>query len=67
MAAKTDIWSSATLLIDRYGEESLERAADKAKERLGQVDIEGAAFWWLIFSTVKDIQRTERFDGEPLH
>jgi hypothetical protein len=67
MATKTDIWSSASLLIDRYGEESLDRAADKAKERLRQVDIEGAARWWLIFSTVKEIQGTERFDGEPIH
>jgi flagellin len=67
MATKTDIWSSASLLIDRYGEESLDRAADKAKKRLRQVDIEGAARWWLIFSTVKEIQRTERFDGEPIH
>jgi len=50
MSVETDIWSRANNLIDCYGAEALEHAADRASKLLGKVDIEGAALWWSIFA-----------------
>ena len=39
----------------------------RATELLEQGDLEGAAFWWRVVSTIEDIFRTEPRGGEVSH
>ena len=67
MADERDIWASAKLLVDRHGNGANRHATQRATELLEQGDLEGAAVWWRIVSTIDDILRTEPKDGEPSH
>ena len=65
MASDLDIYRSASLLITRHKERASGVAANHAKQMGFKCDCEGAATWFRVVTAIKEIQRTERKQGEP--
>jgi hypothetical protein len=52
-----DIYRAAKLLIDRYGEDALHRAAERADRLLEDGDMIGAATWRCILKVIEELAR----------
>ena len=62
-----DIYRSAKLLIDRYGDEALGQAKFRVVSMRQAGDPAGEAVWQAIFKAVAELQRTFRGAGEAEH
>ncbi len=58
-----DIWRSANLYVQRYGDDAAIHAAMQADRFLDAGDLDGAAVWRRILSAIEELQRTEP-DGD---
>jgi len=54
-----DIWASAKLLVDKYGEDATIHAAMRAGELSVQGDLDGAAVWRQIIAAIEELENTE--------
>jgi hypothetical protein len=57
MTAEIDVWRSAKLYVDRYGDDALIQAAMRADALLKKGDLDGYRVWRRIVSAVKELQR----------
>jgi hypothetical protein len=62
-----DIWTSANMLIKRYGADAKLRAGMRADVFLDKGDLDGQAVWLRIIRAIDELQRGGRRDDEPLH
>ena len=60
-----DIWLSAKRLVDLYGEDATIHAAMRADELLAQGDMDGAAVWRQIITTINGLQNMKPIG--PIH
>ena len=59
-----DIWRSAKLLIDQYGDAASLHAANRCDEMLDKGDLDGRAVWSQIYEAVMELMKTEPGEGE---
>jgi hypothetical protein len=59
-----DIYRSAKLLIDQYGDGASLHAANRCDEMLDAGDLDGRAVWSRIYEAVLELSRTEPGEGE---
>ena len=59
-----DIYRSAKLLIDRYGEDATLEAAARADDLFDEGDLDGAKIWRAILRVIVDFQRDRPKKGE---
>jgi hypothetical protein len=62
-----DIYSAAIVLIAQHGEGASLEAALRADAQAATGNREGCETWAQIMLAVDELQRTERFEGEPLN
>ena len=67
MASQLDIYRSAKLLVDQHGDEAPIHAVMRAGEFLDKGDLDGAAVWRWIVSTVNELLADRRADGARIH
>ncbi len=67
MTSDIDIYRSAHLLIERYGDAADIEAAMKADERLAAGDMDGEAVWLRIVKAIEELLSEERPEGEKVH
>lgn len=59
-----DIYRSAKLLIDQYGDAASLHAANRCDEMLDKGDLDGRAVWSRIYEAVLESSRTGPGEGE---
>ena len=59
MVADIDIWQTAKLYVEKYGEDAATHAAMRADELMEAGDMEGRGVWLRILATVKKLQNAE--------
>ena len=59
MVVEVDIWRTAKLYIERYGDDAAIHAAMRTDELLDQGDMDGRAQWLRILDAVKELLATE--------
>jgi hypothetical protein len=59
-----DIWRSAKLLIDQYGDAASLHAANRCDEMLDKGDLDGRAVWSKVYEAVLVLLRKEPGAGE---
>ncbi len=64
MTTDLDIYRTAKVLINRYGDGSCLHAASRADELLGRGDLDGRAVWLRIHEAVLELGRAEPSEGE---
>ncbi len=62
-----EIWRAAQLLLSKYGFFAEQRASDRADELLAANDSRGFVVWRQIAVAVRELERTERREGEGIH
>jgi len=62
-----DIWRSASVIMERYGEDAALEAAQRADDMLARGDLDGCAVWKRILKAIEEMERTDRLVGEPLN
>jgi hypothetical protein len=67
MIDERDIWGSAKIMIDRFGDEAAIEAARRADKFLAAGSIDGKAIWERIEAAIVELQRRERGDSEAVH
>lgn len=67
MTADLDIWRTANLLIQQYGDEAKIIVAMRVDALLNHGDMEGRQLWLRILRAIEELQRIERPAGDPLH
>ena len=67
MIPDLDIWRSAKLLIDQYGNIAATEAAMRADEFLDQGNMDGKRVWMRIMQAVEELRRDRPGDGEATH
>lgn len=67
MIADIDIWRTAWLMIDRYGEGAEFEAASRADKLLEDGDLEGATVWRRVLAAMDEMRRTERKSGQAVN
>ena len=67
MATDLDIYRSAKLLIDQYGDDASLHAAKRADELLDKGDLDGQGAWLRISAAITVMLRRERGEGEAVH
>ncbi len=67
MVSDLDIYRSAKLLVDQYGEDAGLEAAMQADRLLTAGDMDGKREWLRIMKAVEDLQRREPGPGERAH
>lgn len=63
MIADIDIWRTAWLMVERYGDGAGFETAARADELMEAGDLDGAATWRRILGAVEKLQRTEPVVG----
>ncbi len=61
-----DIYRSANVLVKRYGEDAVLKAAQRADVMLERGDLDDYAVWKSIVRAVEEMQRTNGPSGEVL-
>ncbi len=61
-----DIWQTAKLLVDRYGEDAPLQAAQRADELLEEGHMDGRAVWFRIENACRELLRTKPDPDEPI-
>jgi len=59
MTNDIDIWRSAKLLLDKYGDKAAIVAAQRADELLDQGDIDGRSAWTRIVKAIEKLLKAE--------
>ncbi len=67
MAPDLDIFRSASLLIERYGEDASIHAAMRADELMKAGDMEGCSVWKRIIKAVDELEAKEKPEGVEVH
>ena len=67
MISELDIWISARVVIDEYGEDAPIHTAQRADEILEEGDLDGLAVWKRILRAVDELLAKERPEGETVH
>jgi hypothetical protein len=67
MPTDLDIFRSAKLLVDQYGEGASLHAANRADEMLDKGDLDGQATWLRIYAAVMEMLREQRGGGKAVH
>jgi hypothetical protein len=67
MTTDLDIYRSAKLLVDQYGEGASLHAANRADEMLDKGDLVGQVTWLRIYAAVTEMLREQRGRGEAVH
>ncbi len=67
MTSDLDIYRSAHLLIERYGDDAPIEAAMRADELMEAGDMEGRAVWLRIVKAVEELLSEERPEGARAH
>ncbi len=67
MTADLDIYRTAKVLIDRYGDGASLHAASRADELLDKGDMEGRAVWIRIQEAMLELLKEAPGDGEAVH
>ncbi len=67
MPTDIDIYRSANLLIERYGEDASIHAAMSADAMMEKGDLDGYAVWKLIMRAVDELEAKERPGSAKLH
>jgi hypothetical protein len=67
MPNETDIYRSAKIMIDQYGDRAEMEAKARSRWFGSRGDAEGSAVWERIRATVFDLQRTERPEDTISH
>jgi hypothetical protein len=62
----TNIWLSARVLLDGFGEDAAFQAGFHADECLENGDMDGARAWRMVVCVIEEIQREPR-EGERLN
>jgi hypothetical protein len=62
-----DIWRTANLYIERFGEEAAIQAAMKVDEMLAKGDMEGRSVWRRVLEAIEKLQAKEPPKGTPTH
>ncbi|WP_416896313.1 MAG: hypothetical protein ACMVY4_12285 [Minwuia sp.] len=62
--ADIDIWRTAWLMVERYGDGAGFETAARADELMEAGDLDGAATWQRILDAVDELQRTQRTADE---
>ena len=60
MTSDIDIYRSANLLIERYGEDAPIHVAMRADELMETGDMEGVTVWKMILKAIKELLDTTR-------
>jgi hypothetical protein len=61
-----NVWLSARVLLDGFGEDAAFQAGFHADERLASGDLDGARAWRAVIRAIREMQREPR-DGERLN
>ena len=67
MTIDPDAYKAASLLLSRYGEDALARAARRVEELLDADDEDGAAIWYQIHEATEELLRTTPLPDEAVH
>lgn len=67
MISNLDIYRTANLLYDEFGEKAIFIAAENADNFLAKGDKDGHAVWKQIVSAVIDLIDDEPSEGESIH
>lgn len=67
MTIDLDIYRSAKLLVEQYGEGASLHAANRADEMLDMGDMDGQGTWLRIYAAVTEMLRNERGDSDAVH
>ena len=65
--SKTDVWRTASALVDEHGDHARFVARLRADALLAQYDVDGHLLWKRIASAVREIQRDKPAAGEWLN
>ncbi|MFL6690312.1 MAG: hypothetical protein ACJ8IR_09040 [Alphaproteobacteria bacterium] len=65
--AATDIWRTANLMIELFGDHATINAAMRADALLDQGDTEGFFIWKQIARAIDDLSRPARIADDQLH
>ena len=64
MTSDLDVWRSAKLLIEKYGDEAPIHAAMRADELLDKGDMDGLAVWKRILAAIEELLDTDPAEPE---
>ncbi len=64
MISDIDIYRSAKLIVDKYGDDAPIEAALRADAMLERGDLDGYAVWKRILAAVEELGRVKPEDGE---
>ncbi len=64
MTSDLDIYRSASVLLNRYGDGASLHAANRADELLDKGDMDGRALWGRIYEAVLELGREAPGEGE---
>ena len=67
MPTDIDIYRSAKLLVDQYGDGASLQAAKRADEMLDKGELDGQGTWLRIYAAMTEMLRGERGGGEAVH
>ena len=67
MTSNIDIYRSANLLIERYGEDAPIHAAMSADKMMAKGDLDGFAVWRLIIKAVDEMLAVRPPDDSAVH
>ncbi len=67
MTSELDIYRSAAVLIQQYGEEAPLEAGMRADSMLAKGDVEGQWTWLRIVRAIEELQKTTTAEGEVFH
>ena len=67
MTSDIDLYRSANLLIERYGDDAPIHAAMSADAMMAKGDLDGFAVWRLILKAVDELQAGERPSSAGVH
>ena len=67
MISDLDIYRSAKVIIERYGEEARLHATKRADALLKAGDLDAYAAWKRILRAVEELQRKAPKSGEAIH
>ena len=67
VTSEIDVYRSARLFIEQYGDEAAIQAAYQADAMLNRGDLDGAAVWRRIVAVINELQETRPRNGDAIH
>jgi hypothetical protein len=67
MSADIELWRTAKLFLEEHGARAATQAAGRLMAAVARGDATDAQTWGKIHDAVRELQRTDRRDGETLH